>query len=693
VDTTRAGRDQSFREHIGAEFIIPTYNCQGKLPVKCRTICNLSTTWGRTQMVEFRMMSKKKVWPVLISLGLLAAVLIQGYSYLLETGPALLRVRTVAGQSAVWRSAAFNLGEEFAGYIVFLNSNIPLAARVVLPPADVQPAGLGTTPYMQYFLAPRQVINCGDAACLLQLRAENTYILVTENFPGSHIPAGFGSVSMFNQKWGYLPPAGDPRPLPEAPREFDSYLALLSAALAPGLWLGMITLSGAAWVARLLPAAGRGLRLGLGYGLGLAAFSAGMALLSLTGLPLNRTTLWGMSALIGISAALLLPRNWRFLLSSPTNLLKRQQPANWMVLAFILGLGGAAAILAVGRGYSVSDELLLWGTKGYGIAATGSIRQVMDWGTNTVEYPLHLPLLIAAFKILFGEILPASKLLPAGYYTALLLVAYSAMARTGLRHWWAVLMVLLLGTMPLVSRHATMNYANLPMSFYMICAALLLVRAVSHEHPTDIHLYLAGGVFLAAAAWTRPEGLVFGWLLLLYLLARSLCRRSGRPVLQSLAPVLVYTLFWLVLKEAVYTRPAGQSGLAGAALSQFMAGEWHLGNAIYLGRALVTHLFSTISWGLLGAGMVLSGLITLFKGSALPRQARLLLESGALYVLGVFGMYYLASYDANHDMNWWINTGLDRMLLPAVLLSGLGSAAWLKLLDHRKDRARPAHLV
>ncbi len=546
---------------------------------------------------------------------------------------------------------------------------------------------------MQFFLAPRQVLNCGSADCVRQLDPHNTYLLVVEDFPGEPAPAGFGAAQMYNHKWGFLPPEdGDLAPRPPAPVEFVSYTGLLLAALPPALWLALLALSGAVWAAWLLPLAGRGMHLGLGYGLGLAVFTVGMALISLAGIPLTRFALLALSGVMYAGAAV------RLAWLRPKNIVKVGQKGSRALshLGFgllILALGGCAALLGVGRGYSVSDEILLWGAKGYGIAASSGIQDVMVWGTNTVKYPLHLPLLIAAFKILFAEALPASKLLPAGYLTALLLVMYAFLSRSGLRRDWAGMLVMLVGTAPLVARHAALNYANLPLGYYLVCAALLLVLGLRQVGASSLRLCLAAGLVLACAAWTRPEGLGFAWLVAAVLLVSGFRRRSLRPVLFVLAPLLIYSLFWIILAALVYTRPAGQSGLAAQALGRFLAGEWHLGEAVYLGRQFAVHLMNTGAWGLLGVGMVLAWLLAALKPRWFPRLARWLLGSGAFYALAVLGGYFLASYDTSHDLSWWISTGLDRMLLPAVLLSGLGAAAWLKQLDHGVNRSRPLDSV
>jgi hypothetical protein len=73
-------------------------------------------------------------------------------------------VRGAIGQSGQWRSAYFFQGGQFADFIKFIHLNTPENARVVLPPRDSGPSALSTTPLMQFFLAPRQVINCPDLA-------------------------------------------------------------------------------------------------------------------------------------------------------------------------------------------------------------------------------------------------------------------------------------------------------------------------------------------------------------------------------------------------------------------------------------------------------------------------------------------------------------------------------------------------
>ena len=69
-------------------------------------------------------------------------------------------------------------------------------------------------------------------------------------------------------------------------------------------------------------------------------------------------------------------------------------------MAGFLLLALLSLLLGVGKGYHATDEIVLWGAKGYGIAAMESLRDITLWGTNTVIYPLHIPILIASAKLL-----------------------------------------------------------------------------------------------------------------------------------------------------------------------------------------------------------------------------------------------------------------------------------------------------
>ena len=360
-------------------------------------------------------------------------------------------------------------------------------------------------------------------------------------------------------------------------------------------------------------------------------------------------------------------------------------------LAGFLLLAGIAAAISVGKGYSVSDEIVLWGAKGYGIAASGSPANIQEWGTNTVLYPLHLPILIAAFKVLFAETLPAAKLAFSGYYLALILLAYGVFTWKGVRREVAGLATLLLATTPLVFRHATIAYANLPFSFYLAAGMVMLVEALlSTESRQSRQAYPLSGLFFTTAAWTRPEGL---WIVLLGILALLVLRyvtQRRLPALKLLvllfSPIVVYLVFWTALKAAVYTQPAGRVDLMTNAASQILSGNLHPDEAFYVMRALLVGLFTPADWGMLGFGLVAVAILALLKGIRGRPSSWMLAACGGLCVVVVGGMYFLTSYDSAHDISWWVSTGLERMLLPAMVLLWLGAILGMQPFNHSEDR-------
>ncbi len=173
---------------------------------------------------------------------------------------------------------------------------------MILPPIDQGAKALATTPYMQFFLAPRQVLNCNDLACAQNLSRENTYILIVNGFPGSEVEQSPRQRLMFDQAWGVLLP-GDSAPTPGSPLPaYKSLLEMGRAAVWPVFWLLVLTGCGYLWVQLLIPSFSLALKGALGYGLGLSLFSFLIALVSLIGVRLGAGASLGVTAfLVGLS--------------------------------------------------------------------------------------------------------------------------------------------------------------------------------------------------------------------------------------------------------------------------------------------------------------------------------------------------------------------------------------------------------
>ena len=652
----------------------------------------------------------------LLPLLLLAGVLIQGILSLGSSLDDLKGVRATLGMPALWRSAYFSQGKKFADYVLFLNENIPAQGRVVLPPTGYGPKFLGNTPVMQFFLAPRQVLNCTDRECAEKLSPENTFLIAIEDFPSEAAAQKFGQRLTFNEQWGLLLPPGTAAVSYPTQPGFSRFLDILVAAIWPVAWLGALSLAGALLARSLVPGLPVAMQLGLGYGLGLSLLTILNGLAWRAGAPLREATfLWAAGLLLLFCLALAWFRRRKPPVNSHSTPLDSAMISNptarqvkwfdpWFIA--ILLVSGLAAFIGTGKGYFSADEIMLWGIKGYGIAATGTLANIQAWGTNTVVYPLHVPLLIASLKALFGETLPAAKLAFSGYYLALLLTVYAFLVWKGVSRRIAGLATLLLATVPLVFRHATIAYANLPVSFYLVAATLVLGIANDREDevepaqgaPYTRQPFLLSGLLFAAAAWTRPEGIWLAALGILGFLGLAYSRRhlpSLKQIALLLIPLIAYAAFWMVLKAAAYTRLPRQASLAENAIAGTLAGNLPLDEAAYVVRSLVAGLLSTSDWGVLGFALVLVflvGLLAFRQGARRRPGAAWLLACGGFYIAAVIGMYILTAYDTVHDISWWVSTGLDRMALPAMILLWLGVVLWAEPFDHNEDRPSPADL-
>ncbi len=632
------------------------------------------------------MLSAKQKYRITLAL-LTGAVLIQGVLLLRQAGPDLLAIRGAMGQHGLWRSANFFQNQRFADYVNFLNEFIAEDARVVLPPLDSGPRILGVTPYMQFFLAPREVINCPDQECLDNLLMTNTYVVFTESEVAERLADNPEQVWMFDGSWGVLAPAGVTRQVLAPAPGFASLGEILLAALWPILGLLLVSLAGALVVARLVPPRWHvSVKLALGYGLALGLISLAAAAASLLGLPLGRgTLLWVSLVFIVVALAFYFidRRYGRSEIEAEADSTPHKLRLDFWGMSFLV-LGGLATLISAGKGYHSTDAIVLWGAKGYGIAATGTIKEVTAWGTNTVPYPLNIPILIAGLKILFSDILPASKLVFSGYYLALLFTLYHGLLWLGLRRAMAGLATLLVGTAPLVFRHGTIGYANLAMSFYLVGALFLAGQALdSPAARRSSRLALLGGVFFASAAWTRPEGLALSVLVLVLLFGVTYIRRRAifptRQLVYAALPLLVYGLFWWLVNVWVYPSGVAKTGLGGTALREMLSGDLNFYEAFYIFRTFVVHLFRLYTWGLFGVGLVVVLLLSVVVIWRRRVSTGIALWSGILIVLAILGIYYLASYDRVHDISWWVNTGLDRMLLPGLMLLWIGGISMVKL--------------
>ena len=144
---------------------------------------------------------------VLLLLALLVqlALLLKGYIY-----PLAEKIWEVRHLSAVDRSAEIAFGSDFASYMRFLREQVPSDARVVVPPVDREPV-YGNIGLMQYFLFPREVVNCPSgpdlSECVRSMGGSRSHILAIGNFPDPRdVPPGKTLSELMDGQGIYLPP-------------------------------------------------------------------------------------------------------------------------------------------------------------------------------------------------------------------------------------------------------------------------------------------------------------------------------------------------------------------------------------------------------------------------------------------------------------------------------------------------------
>jgi hypothetical protein len=608
---------------------------------------------------------------------LLAAILYHSWSLLPQVITDLGRVRKDFAQPGLWRSANFSQNLRFANYVKFLNENIPESARVVLPAKEYGPWAGTTTPFMQFFLAPRRVYNCvqSPAACLDDFGTANSYFLL---FDVEAVQNGLSGlepdrIRLFDGDWGiYIPGTGANSSTSLLP-PFTSAAEIFKAAALPLIWLAFLTISGYIFSGIFMPDGQTGSNIAVAYGLITGLISLSLFLCLLAG--------FGLSPLIIVFISVF----W-FVISLIVRFAMKEFPIAALLenkLAFrfppridywqvgYLIVGGITALLAVGKGYHATDAIILWGAKGYGIASYGLVEGASQWGTGTTYYTLHIPILIAAFRVLFNESLPASKFIFPLYFVGLLTLIYHYIHQR-ITAKWAGLGTLALATAPILFRHGTIGYANLAFAFYFIAAVLTIQEALdrSSNAMPELKYFFFSGIFFLLSAWTRPEGFILSalgiGLFSSLLLARKSQPNKSKSILFLAAPLIMFTAVWVVLAPRIYQGSVRESGLISQAISQIFQGNLHISEAAFVLKSLGSEIINTGTWGIIGIGSLL--FVVLGIGMRGKTFISPILVLGCLCLAFYLGMYYITSYDRFQDISWWVNTGLDRMIMPGIIL-------------------------
>lgn len=442
--------------------------------------------------------------------------------------------------------------------------------------------------------------------------------------------------------------------------------------------LAGLFLLGALVVLAIVGKTDRFVLLSLSLGIGGGVLSWFMFLVSWAGLRLSLGTVLGLYAVLTAAAALLA---WRTARSGTSQEEALDPPRDrwdvwltrgvWILIAILIV---TAAFLAVGLSYFGWDDIANWAIKGYGIALQGSIFAGAEWGDVGLSYPMNIPLQIAVFRFLDGNLLPGSKLLYPAFYASLLIGCYRFLVLHGLKRWLASLGLLLLGSTPIIFTHAYMGYTNLALAFYLSMGLLWCLESLKDHGARKAIL---GGLLLALALWTRPEGFVMCMAVVVALvLGRTLNPQRHWSGWALLIPLAIVGGSWVLFLRVHTISYAPGYGLFGLAVRGILEGQFHWSAFYTIFRFMVGQVVRFRDWGflplLMGALFILG-----FRRENLSHDPTYTSLLFALLTIGLalIGLHYIAAFSPQGPgfLYDWLSLDFTRVAMPAgICLTLLG---------------------
>lgn len=445
-------------------------------------------------------------------------------------------------------------------------------------------------------------------------------------------------------------------------------------ALRLGYALGFPLLVGLGLV-RALPAVwgSRPLRWGAAFGLGSGLLTVEMFAFALLGLPWDPL---GLSVLPALCAVIAVMRGRRRgdTAGYPTALAAsrgRRAFRIGLTLILLMLIGGTflkAALVPL----STWDGFAIWGFKGKAFYADGAVSEAFfsepTRGYSHLDYPVHLPLLMAWIALILEQWHDALvMLLFPVFYASLLLMVYGALARQGAPE-IALAFTAGLGSVPQLLDHASAAMADLPLAYYLAASvALLLLHLERSEGSALLAAALMGGM----AGWTKNEGLaLFG------IAACWLGAWTATPDSRWRRPLRT-TLIYLAIGGMVVLPWVGWRWYLGLGTDVLPGGRWlsNLGEApgrlALILTALAAEAGRVPRWNLLWPLFLLASVTILWLR---PVRSAHRYAAVVWSALGVYTLIYLVT---ERNLPWLLSTSLDRLLLhlaPLAVLA-IGSAA------------------
>ena len=398
--------------------------------------------------------------------------------------------------------------------------------------------------------------------------------------------------------------------------------------------------------------------LAFGFGLGSFALSVEMFLLATVGAGWNAWVL--LLPLVALAA-------WKFIREKPSLEINFHW-ADGVALAATLAalwvwLPGERLMPLTSQSW---DAWAIWLFKSKAFFVDGDVSTYLSRSsefTGQPGYPLLTPLYGTFLYLLHGGIDDyAVKLITPAFFLAMLGAAHSLIARLASRP-TAGLLTAMLALTPQLGRgsFAQAGYADVPLAFYTLCAAGFLTLWLREHHPA---LLAAASVSAAAAAWTKNEGQLF--LAVFGLIAAAglvLSKAKPKHWAIAFAPAAVLLGLWSVVRSSAAVEAAGFAPGVDFEVALFARAAEYLAQ-----RAFAVSEFG-LTFLLLPAA----------AAALLWRRRDWRSWPAVLLVAAQLSGALLAYATGRNEIEWWLGTSADRLLLqvvPLVLLAaGIAAGA------------------
>ena len=358
--------------------------------------------------------------------------------------------------------------------------------------------------------------------------------------------------------------------------------------------------------------------------------------------------------------------------------------------AFELAALAALAVLSVAiirlnaaTALDAWDGWAMWGPKAHALFVEGDVWGPVftqpEYAMQNQQYPVLLPALEALSAGAFGrfdptliDIEPAAVLVAFGWgaWAILRLVVFPAVA--------AAVSLALTGAAPLIANSAA-NYADSSVAAFTALGLLCLLVWLTHGSSATLVL---AGLFLAAAASTKAEGLAFA--LGAIVTAAVTARGFGRSVRSTLAcgmGVVAVPAVWAVVDRLNGRGPKNVDAAAFVDPGAMLDAADRIPTAASRMLAEIVH-----AWPLASMAAVIAVLAVCAAG--LWWHAAFVVVWAALAFSTLVGVYYSSTL----PIDWYLGTSADRVVFSIVLGTAttapvLVAATWERARARSMDRS------